>query len=159
MALVEEILKELWNTSVYSKGGRVNLFGIPKFKKKSFGSMRTTIYRLHKQNLIEKQPSGWFLTPAGRKYTQKKLNSLQEFFSSSGKDKNRNLMVMFDIIEPKKAEREWFRWHLKKFNFVMIQKSVWVGPSPLPKEFLDYIKQIRLKDSIKIFKLAKPYKK
>ena len=65
---------------------------------------------------------------------------------------------MFDVPEPKKAEREWLRWHLKKFNYVMIQKSVWVGPSPLPKDFLDYIKKIDLKDSIKTFKLAKGYK-
>jgi len=157
MALVEEILKELWDASLHSKGGRVNLFGIPKFNKKSFGSMRTTIYRLRKQNLIEKQGSGWFLTPAGRKYTRKKLNSLREFFSSSQKENNRNLIVMFDISESKKAEREWFRWNLKKFNFIMIQKSVWVGPSPLPKEFLNYIKKIGLKESIRTFKLAKPY--
>ena len=64
---------------------------------------------------------------------------------------------MFDVPEPKKAEREWLRWHLKKFNYLMIQKSVWVGPSPLPKEFLDYIKSIGLKESLKTFKLAKGY--
>ena len=157
MTLVEEILKELWNTSIYSKGGRVNLFGIPRFKKKSFGLMRTTIYRLHKQNLVKKQDSGWFLTLAGRKYLNKKQDSLKQFFSSNQKDDNRNLMVMFDIPQPRKAEREWLRWHLKKFNFIMIQKSVWVGPSPLPKEFMDYLKKIKLKDLIKTFKLAKSY--
>src|SRR3989338_5560917 len=155
MSLVEEILKELWNPSIRSKGGRVNLFGIPKFKKRSFGSMRTTVYRLHEKNLIEKQDGRWYLTPAGRRYTTKKLNSLQQFFSSSQKDNVRNLMVMFDVPEPKKAEREWLRWHLKKFNFIMIQKSVWVGPFPLPKDFLDYTKKIGLGEAIKTFKLAK----
>lgn len=159
MSLVEEILKELWNTDLHYKGTRVNLFGIPKFKKHSFGSMRTTIYRLHKDNLIEKQGSGWFLTPAGRKYTRKKLDSLQQFFSAPNqKDKTRNLIVMFDIPEAKKAEREWFRWHLKKFKFIMIQRSVWVGPFPLPKEFLNYVKKIGLKGTIKTFKLARSYK-
>jgi hypothetical protein len=39
----------------------------------------------------------------------------------------------------------------------MIQKSVWVGPSPLPKEFLEYIEKIKIKDGLKIFKLAKGY--
>lgn len=158
MSLVEEILKELWNTSIHSKSGRVNLFGIPKFKNRPFGSMRTTIYRLNKDNLIKKQGSGWFITPAGRKYTYKKLNSLQEFLSPKQKDNIRNLIVMFDVPESKKAEREWLRWHLKKFNFLMIQKSIWVGPSPLPEEFLNYIKKIGLKESIKTFKLAKPYR-
>lgn len=66
---------------------------------------------------------------------------------------------MFDIPEPKKAEREWFRFHLKKFNYEMIQRSVWVGPSPLPKEFLDYLKEIKLTEYVKTFKLDKPYNK
>ena len=41
----------------------------------------------------------------------------------------------------------------------MIQKSVWVGPSPLPKEFMNYISKIGLKSTIKTFKLAKGYKR
>ena len=65
---------------------------------------------------------------------------------------------MFDIPVEKKGEREWFRWHLKKFGYIMIQHSVWVGPSPLPKEFLDYVKSIKLDKCIKTFKLEKPYK-
>lgn len=63
---------------------------------------------------------------------------------------------MFDIPEEKKAEREWFRFHLKRFGFEMIQRSVWVGPAPLPKEFLVYLEEIDLKSCIKTFKLAKP---
>ena len=64
---------------------------------------------------------------------------------------------MFDILETKKAEREWLRWHLKKFNYLMIQKSVWVGPSPLPKEFLVFINELKINDGFKSFKLAKGY--
>ena len=62
---------------------------------------------------------------------------------------------MFDIPEAKKAKREWLRWHLKKFNYVMIQKSVWRGPSPLPKKFLDYINKIKLQDHLKMLKVSK----
>jgi DNA-binding transcriptional regulator PaaX len=64
---------------------------------------------------------------------------------------------MYDIPHEKKKERDWFRRHLKKFNYIMIQKSVWVGPSPLPKDFLDYVKSIGLLSQLKTFKLAKPY--
>ena len=64
---------------------------------------------------------------------------------------------MFDVPTERKGEREWFRWHLKKFGYIMIQQSVWVGPSPLPKEFNDYVKSIKLDRCIKTFKLAKPY--
>ena len=65
---------------------------------------------------------------------------------------------MFDIPTDKKAHREWLRWHLKKFGYIMIQKSVWVGPFPLPKEFKEYIKEIKLDKCLKTFKLEKPYK-
>ena len=64
---------------------------------------------------------------------------------------------MFDVPVEKKAERDWFRWHLKKFGYIMVQHSVWVGPSPLPKEFKEYLEEIKLNKCIKTFKLAKPY--
>jgi len=67
-------------------------------------------------------------------------------------------LVMFDVPTERKSEREWLRWHLKKFGYIMIQQSVWVGPSPLPKEFNNYIKSIKLDNCIKTFKLERPYK-
>jgi len=71
----------------------------------------------------------------------------------------KNLLVMYDIPSDKKKERDWFRRQLKNFNYIMIQKSVWVGPSPLPKDFLDYIKSIGLTNQLVTLKLAKPYSK
>ena len=79
------------------------------------------------------------------------------FTSLFKKDAPKNLIVMYDIPYDKKKERDWFRRHLIKFGYIMIQKSVWVGPSPLPKDFLDYVKEIKIEDHLKTFKLAKPY--
>ena len=79
------------------------------------------------------------------------------FSSDVPKDAPKNLIVMYDIPHEKKKERDWFRRHLKKFNYVMIQKSVWVGPSPLPQDFLVYVASIGLIDQLKTFTLAKPY--
>lgn len=157
MSLVEEILRELWNTSLSYKGVKVNLFGIPKLKSYSYGSTRSTLSRLHKKGIINMGDKGWCLTSAGKKYMKKKEDSLHQFEHNFTKETPKNLIVMFDIPETRKAEREWFRWHLKKFNYVMIQKSVWVGPSPLPKEFMDYVSKIKLKGAIKTFKLARSY--
>ena len=64
---------------------------------------------------------------------------------------------MYDIPEDKKKERDWFRRHLAKFGYAMIQRSVWVGPSPLPEDFVSYIKELGLKDKLKVFKVAKTY--
>lgn len=157
MNMVYEILKELSSTSLRYKGSRVNLFGIPKFNNYSQNSLSGTLSRLHKDGFIEKNDGRLLLTLKGQKYIKKKIDSLKKFYFNFDKNAPKNLIVMFDIPEIKKAEREWLRFHLKKFNYSMIQKSVWVGPSPLPKEFLDYIESIRIKDGFKTFKLAKGY--
>ena len=114
------------------KGVTVNRFGIPVF-----GS--------------DKKDNTRFRIP-GKKYYQYKY-----FIFNFKNTAPKNLIVMYDIPSDKKKERDWFRRHLKKFDYIMIQKSVWVGPSPLPKEFLKYVKLIGLLSRIKTLKLAKPY--
>jgi len=159
MSLVFDILADMFNnTSLSYKGVKVNIFGIPKFNNKSYGSMRSTLSYMHKKNLIQNTKNGWEITLHGKKYLKRKENSLVQFKNEFLKNSPKNLIVMFDIPETKKAEREWFRFQLKKFNYIMIQKSVWVGPSPLPKEFTEYLKKINLKTEIKTFKLARTYK-
>ncbi len=115
----------------YYKGVRVNSFGLP-------------------------------ILSSGRKSRAKTKDRKRVFYnavfaSPFQKDSPKNLIVMYDIPESQKKDRDWFRRHLKKFDYVMIQRSVWVGPAPLPKKFLDYLKEIKLKDNFMSFKLAKPY--
>ncbi|MBI3306064.1 hypothetical protein HYZ82_02960 [Candidatus Nomurabacteria bacterium] len=157
MNLVYEILKELSSTSLRHKGMRVNLFGVPKFKNYSPNCFSGTLSYMRKSGLVKNTDAGLQVTHKGKEYVKRKFDSLRQFNHQFDKNAPKNLMVMFDIPETKKAEREWLRWHLKKFNYSMIQKSVWVGPSPLPKEFLAYIKSIKIEDGFKTFKLAKGY--
>ncbi len=158
MSIVEEILRELRDTELNYKGMRVNIFGIPRFRSYSKRTLRSTTDRLRKDELIKKESNGFTLTSKGRTYLKRKEDSLKSFSKPEGTDSPKNLLVMFDVPISQKAEREWFRFHLKKFGYVMIQKSVWVGPSPLPKDFLEYLKEIKLKECIKTFKLARSYK-
>lgn len=157
MSLVYEILKDISTSTLRYKGARVSFFGIPKFKKYSPNSLSSALSHIKKSGLAENCSSGLKLTSQGQDYINKKIDSLQQFYFNFDKEAPKNLIVMFDIPENKKAEREWLRWHLKKFNYSMIQKSVWVGPSPLPKEFLDYIKVIKIEEGFQTFKLAKSY--
>src|SRR3990167_8890730 len=78
-----------------------------------------------------------------------KSNYLRSFSSIFKKNTPRNLLIIYDIPEGKKKERDWFRRQLINLQFKMIQKSVWVGPSPLPGEFKRYIKIIGLKQNFK----------
>ncbi len=134
MAYMGELVYNLSMSSqkiFYYKGMRVSSFGIPIFSK-------------------------------GRESRAKIKNRKRTFYnvtfiSPFNKDSSKNLIVMYDIPADKKKERDWFRRQLIKFNYIMIQKSVWVGPSPLPKDFLDYLKEIKIGDNFKTFKLAKSY--
>lgn len=159
MSIIKEILEELWNTEIKYKGMCVNIFGIPRFKKYSSRSLRTTIDRLGKKGVIEKELAGIILSKNGKEYVKRKIDSLKQFNKPTNISKDKNLLVMFDVPTERKAEREWLRWHLKKFDYIMIQKSVWVGPSPLSREFKEYLEKIKLNKCIKTFKLAKSYTK
>lgn len=158
MSIASDLLKELWDTEFNYKGSRVNIFGVPKIKKYKKQNLYSSVSRLKKDGLIENCPTGLILSKKGRKYVERKFNSLKKFNKTENVSNKRDLIVMFDIPEEKKAHREWLRWHLKKFNYIMVQRSVWAGPSPLPKEFSNYLKEIKLDKCIKTFKLAKPYK-
>jgi DNA-binding transcriptional regulator PaaX len=115
----------------YYKGVKVNIFGLPVSKDVA----KSRIKKDHRKRKF------YHLT----------------FQSKFEKNAPKNLIVMYDIPHEKSKERDWFRRQLRNFDYIMIQKSVWVGPSPLPKEFMDYIKLIGLKDKLKTFKLAKSY--
>jgi len=158
MSIVDEILKELWDTEINYKGTTINIFGIPKFKKYKPKSLRGTVDRLHRNGVVKKELNGIILSGKGKQYIRKKFDSLKQFKKPKNISTKKDLLLMFDIPTERKREREWLRWHLKKFGYNLIQKSVWVGPSPLPKEFKNYLKKIKLDTCIKTFKLSKSYK-
>ncbi|MEK7572729.1 MAG: CRISPR-associated endonuclease Cas2 [Patescibacteria group bacterium] len=111
------------------KGMSVNLLGLPDFSSGDFRKEKEIIKR---------------------KY-------LYSFVSNFSENALKDMLLIYDVPEAMKKERDWFRRQLKNFGFIMIQKSVWVGPSPLPKDFLDYLKKIKIGDNFKTFKLAKSY--
>ena len=116
-----------------------------KYKGVSIGAFGLPVLFSNKKDIPEPGEPG-------RKYFQHRRFDIN-FPNSAPKD----LIVMYDIPTEKKKEREWFRRHLQKFGYVMIQKSVWVGPSPLPRNFLDYVKKLGLLSQLRTLKLAKPY--
>lgn len=156
-----EILEELWNVTAYYKGVRVNIFGFPMPWKPrgeySKPSLNSTVSRLRKNGFIEIKDNKWALTEKGNKYFEDKRKLSIKFSSPFILNAPKNLLLIFDVPESKRAERNWLRRHLREFQYFMIQQSVWVGPSPLPKKFIDYLKKIGLNVCIKTFKLARPY--
>ncbi len=106
-----------------------------EFKKQQWeearrrGSLRSTIRRLEKQSLVSwKEVDGETLlrlTENGKKKTlQFTIDSLQ--IKKSNKWDGWWRLVIFDIPENKKLNREIFRRKLKDLEFTQLQKSVFV---------------------------------
>lgn len=141
------------------KGIRTGFLGLPDFKYYKYQTLANKFSSLRTNGYIKEINGTYFITFKGEDYLNKKLkNYLKQFSPNKSETDPKNLLLLYDIPQDKTSQRNWFRRELIKFHFIMIQKSVWVGPSPLPQEFSDYIKEIGLEDSIKTFKLEKGYK-
>ena len=157
MSIVGDIFDELWNKRFYYKGIPVNFFGIPRFRRYNHNSLKTTLSQLKRHRFIEKDERGWSFTRRGRDRMKTAYVFFKKFVSPFEKNSPRNLLFMFDVPHEKRQHRDWLRRQLREYDYIMVQKSVWVGPSPLPEEFRDYIKTIKIKGCIKTFRLAKGY--
>lgn len=157
MSIADDIFDLFTNEYSNYYGVPVNIIGVPVFSKYKIQSVRNTIHNYSKMGYLKKVGQQYVLTGKGEEYMKFRMAELQHFVSPFSASAKKDLIVMYDIPEEKRTEREWFRTHLKLFGYVMIQRSVWVGPSPLPKEFKLYAKSIGLDDCIKTFKLAKTY--
>ncbi len=157
MSIKNDILEILNTTKFYYKGVPINAFFLPVFQDNKKQSVKNQFNKLYKDGFIDKTNNNFIISKKGKKYLQKPQKVTLRKFEPIENHGPKNLLLLYDIPEKKKSERDWFRKTLIKFGFVMIQRSVWVGPSPLPKEFLDYVKSIGLKDTIKTFRLEKGY--
>ena len=156
MNIKRKILSLLLEPRFRYKGMRVSVAGLPtSFTPGEIDALYNALSRLGKKNYVVKENGVWKLTEKGEIYA--KSIGQTGFKHSLTEQQPKNLILMFDIPESRKRERNSLRKYLKNFHYIMIQKSVWVGPSPLPVEFLEYLKKTKLKDSIKTFKLAKEY--
>ncbi len=89
------------------------------------------------------------LTPKGRqKLASIKLDSKNTLISNNWDGKWR--IILLDIPESRKAERESIRYLLKKANFVCLKNSAWISPYPFEHMFMNIKKDLGLTTEIMI---------
>lgn len=59
-------------------------------------------------------------------------------------------LVVFDIEEKAKKDRESLRWKLKELGFAMLQESVWISPLPIEKELGEYFYSQKIRGEVLI---------
>jgi len=108
---------------------------------------------MKKKGWVEKTPEGWNITKQGSEALSSK-NRFELIASPFTKDAARKTIIAFDIPESKRLERVWLRNQLKAFGYIMLQKSLWQGPGPLPKEFAERLKELKIASGVKTFTVA-----
>ncbi len=64
------------------------------------------------------------------------------------------LMVIFDIAESNLMDRQRLRRLLKKWQFLQVQKSVWMTNYDFVQPLREAIEQLGLEDSVKLYECA-----
>lgn len=129
--------------------GPADLKRFSKERKMSDITLRVTLSRLSKQSLIEKSKHEWIITDKGKKLFRRILRK-KEYEELSRR--NKNMIISFDIPEKLRKQRAWLRYELTLLGFSPIHQSVWLGPAPLPKSFIQDLNGARILNYLKFFK-------
>ena len=122
-----------------------------RYKEKS---VQMTLSRLRKRGYLDNNEGSWFLTPKGKSYGN---NTYLFSYIASPFNKNQqaSTIVSFDISEADRAKRNWLRNQIKIFGYKMLQQSLWLGPGPLPADFLKRLGELDIRKNVKIFSVKK----
>lgn len=134
-------------------------FGKEKFKKKKPAykeiTIRQSIKRLQKLGFVEKVGIKYILSKKGRKLADYILARKKNLESKwDGKFR----VVIFDIPENQSQVRDWLRRELYMLNYRKLQKSVFIGKHPLPKDLIEDIKKQKIGNFVNYLLVEKAYK-
>jgi DNA-binding transcriptional regulator PaaX len=137
----DQILRALGAKKTLKKGAlHSDLTEAEKDATKTKYAVNRSLKTLQEQNLVEQfdteQSTYLRLTEEGRqKLRNVKITSPNSLVSTNWDGLWR--MILVDIPESRKSERESFRYLLKKAGFMCLKNSVWVSPFPLEHMFTE----------------------
>ncbi len=121
------------------------------FEDASDSAIRVTLSRLKKRGFVENKKGIWRLTKAGRGYFANKISLFPTHSEKTAKRNPKSIVISFDVPEIHKKKRDWLRAELLCLGFEMLQKSLWLGPAPLPEQFVESLRKLQLFPYIKFF--------
>ncbi|MBN2197854.1 hypothetical protein JW698_01495 [Candidatus Wolfebacteria bacterium] len=120
------------------------------------------IYKLKQNGLIKENKKNnkkfFILTLKGKeKLTLLKKRKKEEFPTRyyQKESGNKFIIIIFDIPEKERGKRAWLRAVLQNLDFKLIQKSVWIGKTKIPKNFLEDLLKLKLINFVEIFEISK----
>lgn len=109
-------------------------------------SVRTILWRLQKRGLVKKKEKKYKLTALGLNIVKNFNESKQPKEVWDGKWR----IVMFDIPEKRRENRNWLRWQLVSLDYKSLQKSVFIGKQPIEEDFYEEILSRRLNQYVRL---------
>ena len=70
-------------------------------------------------------------------------------------DTDKFSIVAFDVPERERRKRDWLRATLGRMGYKTIQRSVLLGKTKIPSEFLDDLRKLHMVDYVEIFEITK----
>jgi len=111
--------------------------------------LRATLSRLKKNNLVTLKRGNWTASDDGA--TRAKTDPRPWRKAARPPKSEKNMIIIFDVPEIEKLKRDWLSVELKALGFVMLQKSVWFGPAPVPKEFIEALHKLKILPCMRFF--------
>ncbi|GEM_PF-573984 len=131
------------------------LFGLDRSPTISRETLSSMLSRLKREGIIARShqngKSIWHITSKGKKWMNTFYKPVTEVLPSDGIER----IVIFDIPEKERKKRDMIREELNSYGFKQLQKSVWMGDHPLPKEFILLLDELQLKNKVHLFVIEK----
>ncbi len=127
-------------------------------------SLRNVIYKLKKDGLIEYKETGEekkiLITQKGRDLITKNKDNIgfpeARYLSIETPETKKTLsIIIFDIPEKDRNKRAWLRSAMKNIGFKQLQQSVWAGNVPIPEDFLNDLKELKILKFVEVFSVGK----
>ncbi|MCK9578798.1 CRISPR-associated endonuclease Cas2 [bacterium] len=124
------------------------------FKDRKKQNFYSTIYRLKRDGYLKikngQSGDGYFLTPKGEnKILTIKIRDLEKKKNS----KDEWLMIIFDIPENMRRNRDMLRQFLYTLGFQKVQQSVWISPYEVYDKLKVVVNNLNIRKYIKILKV------
>ena len=135
----------------YARASR-QLFGVDDYPKVVPRTVSSLLSRLRRQGLVARRGKKrgeytWILTKRGAAKLQ------TESMITMPQPDGISRLVIFDIPERERRKRDVVRAELTACDFRQLQKSVWIGETPLPEDFISLIDDLGLKGKLHIFSI------
>lgn len=162
-AMIEAIMESGYGASYrqIERAYRRNVEYSPASRRQQYQRYSMMVRYLAQQGMLSKEVIGSTvrlrLTKEGRKKLQSMKTERAHGLPGFGYEKSpgkKIVIVVYDIPEKRRKERDWLRAILKRIGLEQLQQSVWVGKVAIPRRLIKDLALRNLADCVEIVEVG-----